>query len=451
MNLLVITRHALLVERLRTAFEGAGHGILHVEDPIQALATEAWSGTQLLLLDGDGNPVDGYRLCHLLRGESRHLFQNLGIFIILENPPTPEELDRLDRADGDGFVSATESIQELIHLLAPAMGGDFARTSGPPVPLLASGLRKPSFKRLQELLRHFHFDLHAHPIREIPAARDALKSSILLMGVEAVGTQALADLQFLREQGGIPYVILVGRPPDDAMQRRLFFAGVSDWLPLPLSEPRLLHACRKALEHLHALRIKREFEQQIEDLRERRVMLEMEAAALRNEVLTDPLTGLLNRRAFDQNLQHALNQWERHRRNFVLILGDIDHFKLVNDRFGHLVGDQVLKGIAQRMKDALRKSDLAFRIGGEEFAVILAETALKAGAQVAEKLRQRIDHQPLVLDGGQNLFPTMSFGVGGPDGGGPQELFLRVDQALYRAKSAGRNGVAVDTTSLTEA
>jgi diguanylate cyclase (GGDEF)-like protein len=443
MNLLVITRHGALVDRLRTAFEGAGHSVSQVDDQIQALAAEAWSSTQLLLVDALGDPLDGYRLCNLLRGESRHLFQNLGIFIILEGPPTEADLTRLKQVDADGFLSREDGIQQLIALLGPALGGDFMRASGPPVPLLAAGLRKATLDRVQGLLRHFHFDLHPCPVREVPAARAELNASILLLGTHSDGTRTLADLQFLREQGGMPYVMLLGRPPEDALQRKLFFAGVADWLPLPLSEPRLLHACRRALEYLHAQRIKREFEQQIGELRERRVLLEMEATSLRSEVLTDPLTGLLNRRAFDQNLQHAIHQWERHRRSFVLVLSDVDHFKLVNDRFGHLVGDQVLKGLAQRMKNALRRSDLAFRIGGEEFALILTETSLKAGSEVAEKLRRRIDQEPILLDGGQRVFPTMSFGVGSPDSEGPQNLFHRVDQALYRVKNSGRNGVEV--------
>jgi diguanylate cyclase (GGDEF)-like protein len=172
-------------------------------------------------------------------------------------------------------------------------------------------------------------------------------------------------------------------------------------------------------------------------------MLEIEAAALRSEVLTDPLTELLNRRAFDQNLEHAIRQWERHRRAFVLLLGDVDHFKLINDRFGHPVGDEVLRQMAARIRTGLRKSDLAFRIGGEEFAVLLTETSLKAGADVADKLRRRIDEEPMVLPAGQIIFPTMSFGVGGPDAHSPSALLALVDRALYQAKRLGRNRVVV--------
>jgi len=267
---------------------------------------------------------------------------------------------------------------------------------------------------------------------------------MLLLGLDVTGTRTLAFLQSLRELETHPYAILVGKEPREALLRRLFLAGGRDWVPLPFSPPLLLQACRRGMEWVHARRIQLEFESQINDLRERRVLLEMEAASLRNEVLMDPLTGLLNRRAFNQNLENALNQWQRHRRPFVLILGDLDHFKLINDRFGHLVGDQVLRSVAQRLRASLRRSDLAFRIGGEEFAILLMETGIKAGTDVAEKLRRCIDGGPVTLDSGREIFPTMSFGVGCPgDERDPASLFLAVDQAMYLAKHRGRNRVAV--------
>jgi diguanylate cyclase (GGDEF)-like protein len=267
---------------------------------------------------------------------------------------------------------------------------------------------------------------------------------VLLLGLSAGGVEgALSMLTQLREQNRLPYTILVGQVKDESAQRRLLLAGICDWVPLPLSSPRLIHACKRAIEWMHVRRIQTEYESAIHDLRERRSMLEIEAAALRNEVLTDPLTELLNRRAFDQNLEHALRQWERHRRAFVLLLGDVDHFKLINDRFGHPVGDEVLRQMAARIRSALRKSDLAFRIGGEEFAVLLSETTLKAGAEVANKLRRRIDEDPILLPAGQTIFPTMSFGVGGPGATSPAALLAQVDKALYQAKSLGRNRVVV--------
>jgi len=444
MNLLVISRHAGLTERLRMAFEGAGHRILHAGDPLEALALDAWGEAQLLLVDAAGDPMDGFHLCRLLRGEARVLFRNLPILLILDRAPTPQDQEALHLADGDGFVRAGATIQQLLNHLGPILAGGAPRGEGQRLPVLAVGLHPDLGPKAQELLQHDLLEVHTVPANKASSVQHRLNAPILLLGLSSGGlTAALALLAQLREQGHLPYTILLGQVKDEAAQRKLLLAGVSDWVPLPLSGPRLVHACRRAMQWLHARRIQVEFESAIHDLRERRSMLEIEAASLRSEVLTDPLTELLNRRAFDQHLEHAIRQWERNGRSFVLLLGDIDHFKLINDRFGHPMGDEVLRGMAALIRSSLRKSDLAFRIGGEEFAVLLNETSLKAGAEVAEKLRRRIDQEPVLLPTGQTIFPTMSFGLAGPGPTDSMGLIALVDKALYQAKRLGRNRVVI--------
>lgn len=442
MNLLAITRHEMLTERLRTAFEGAGHRVRAVADHLHALAGEAWNGAHVMLVDAAGEPLDGYRLCNLLRAESRSLFRSLPIFLVLDHPPTPADQARLAEVDGDGFVDAGASLHQLLTLLGPLMeGAGSPRGPRPRTTLLATGLTPGQTARLGEMAQHLGFDLAACARRDLPGRAREQRPPIVFLGCGRSVDRCQALLQDLAALGRAPYPILVGPLPAEAAQRRLFTAGAMDWMVPPLSGPLLLHTLRRAVEWIHIKRVQMECQAQLGDLVEQRKVLELETSALRSEVLTDALTGLLNRRAFDQHLDHACNQWERHRRGFVLILGDLDYFKLINDRFGHLVGDQVLQAVAQRMSASLRRSDLAFRIGGEEFAVILTESSLRAGAEVAEKIRRRIDETPVRLESGQNVFPTMSFGIGAPDPGGCATLFARVDQALYVAKRKGRNRI----------
>ena len=443
MNLLAITQHAMLLERLRTAFEGAGHSVTVVQDHLHALASEAWIGSHLLVVDAGGEPLDGYRLCHLLRAESRSLFRNLPIFLVLDHPPTEQDQALLTEVDGDGFLEAGASIQTLLTVLGPLMEGAMVRGQRTRTTLLALGLTGAHAARITEVVHHLGFDLQAGARKNLAQLVQAWNPPVLFLGLGRSIEQTQAILRGLAALPAAPYPILVGPLPSEAGQRKLLTAGAMDWLTVPLSGPMMLHACRKAAEWIHMRCIQSECQYQIKDLVEQRKVLELEASALRNEVLTDPLTELLNRRAFSQHLEHAVNQWERHHRSFVLILGDLDYFKLINDRFGHLVGDQVLKAVAQRIGSSLRRSDLAFRIGGEEFAILLSESSLHAGAEVAEKIRRRIDEQPVTMDSGQNVFPTMSFGLGAPDGGECSALFARVDQALYLAKRKGRNRIEV--------
>ena len=443
MNILAITQNTQLLDRLRAAFEGAGHELNAVPDHLEALVGEAWNRAHLILVEAKGDPMDGYRLCHLLRAEPRALFRALPIFMILEHPPWAEDRARLLEVDGDGFVETNCSIQRLLKLFGPLLEGALLRGDGPPVPLVGCDLTPASAKRIREGVEHYGFSLQLCASKALPEALAQWQPPILFQGLGRSADQALESLRSLSCLAQAPYPVLVGNIKGEAQQRQLLTAGTMDWLTLPLSVPMVLHVLRKAMAWRHAKRVQQECQLQIHDLVERRVLLEMEASALRSEVVTDSLTELLNRRAFDQNLEHAVNQWQRHHRAFVLVLGDLDYFKLINDRFGHQVGDQVLKAVAQRIRESLRRSDLAFRIGGEEFAVLLSETILAAGVDVAEKIRRRIYERPVTLDSGQCVFPTMSFGVGGPEEENPDSLFRRVDEALYAAKRKGRNRVEV--------
>ena len=440
MNLLVATQHADLVERLRMAFEGQGHRVIHVPDTLHALADEAWNQAQLILVDAVGDPLDGYRFCQLLRGEVRDLFRNLPILLLAEHEPAPAAI----RSCGaDGWLRPEAPIQELLETLGPVMDSSLEGESGHDVGVLGVGLSPAMGRKLAAQLGHFHLTLQLATAEEAGRKLGELKPSLLLLGTDATGEKAIHLMEALKGYGPLPPVLVLGRVPDEAHQRRLLLSGIHDWLGLPITGPRLLHACRRALEWSRARRLRSEYEGLMQGLREQRTMLEIEAEALRTEVLTDPLTGLLNRRAFDQNLEHHLNQWARHKRPFVLVLGDVDHFKLVNDRFGHSVGDEVLKGIAARVRSGLRRSDLAFRIGGEEFAVILPETSISAGSEVAEKLRRRVDEDPLTLLDGRTVISSISLGAGYPGAESARELVDRVDSALYRAKQSGRNQVAL--------
>ena len=445
MSILAITQHAPLLERLRSAFGPTGHEVRPCASALEVLTQAAWAQAQAVLVDAEGDPMDGYQFCHLLRAESRMLCQNVPVYLILDHPPGAEDQVRLRDAEGNGFLDVGDSPRRLFELISrhPAPEAPGQRRADQPSMVLAAGLDQTTRQRLTESLGHLGFSLEACAWSELPGALAAHLPVLLLLGAGGGATEARACLDSLPSLTKAPYPVLVGHPGEETVLADRLASGSLDWLALPVSEPLLALVVRRALERRHDRRVLQECRRQIDGLVTHRDHLEAEAALLRNEVLMDPLTELLNRRAFTQHLDHATNQWVRHLRPFVLILGDLDYFKLINDRFGHLVGDQVLKAVSQRIRATLRRSDLAFRIGGEEFAILLTETHLSAGLDVADKIRRRIDEAPVTLETGQSVFPTMSFGIGGPEGAEPEELFARVDQALYSAKHKGRNRVEV--------
>ena len=166
---------------------------------------------------------------------------------------------------------------------------------------------------------------------------------------------------------------------------------------------------------------------------------------LEQMAMKDGLTDLFNRRAFDQFLSQEVKAAERYRSPICLLLGDVDNFKAVNDRFGHPVGDTLLKELAALLTDSLREVDKVARYGGEEFAIILSRTDVASGTVLAARIRERIERHVFMIEQ-LPIRLTLSLGVAGYAPGSkrsPEELVDAADQALYQAKARGRNRVEV--------
>lgn len=173
---------------------------------------------------------------------------------------------------------------------------------------------------------------------------------------------------------------------------------------------------------------------------------------LEHESMTDPLTGLFNRRHMNRRLDEEAARARRYGQPLSIVMLDIDQFKSINDRLGHLAGDYILESIALRLQHNLRRVDLAARFGGEEFVIIAPHTDLESALQLAEKLRSEIAETPIILKGHEHVPPcapdelsvTVSVGVASldiePDSRDNADFLIqRADDALYRAKAGGRN------------
>lgn len=163
----------------------------------------------------------------------------------------------------------------------------------------------------------------------------------------------------------------------------------------------------------------------------------------RQEARTDALTGVSNRKAFDEKLHLNLGKWLREDVPFVLILIDLDHFKRINDSHGHQSGDRVLEVVGDSMKQLVRQGDFVARIGGDEFGILLPHTEIDIGRQVAERIREKVALETSeVQHNGEQVAVALSIGVAAvrPDDT-TQTLFARADDALYHSKRHGRNQV----------
>jgi diguanylate cyclase (GGDEF)-like protein len=160
--------------------------------------------------------------------------------------------------------------------------------------------------------------------------------------------------------------------------------------------------------------------------------------------LHDPLTGLANRRKFAERFEYDMARAARASMPLSLLMVDIDHFKAINDRHGHLAGDSCLKALAALLAGSVRAVDLVARFGGEEFVVLLPEMSAVQSLLAGERMRSRVEKHPVDIEAGAPpVTMTVSVGAATTAGAaiGLEELLARADEAVYRAKRAGRNQV----------
>jgi diguanylate cyclase (GGDEF)-like protein len=251
---------------------------------------------------------------------------------------------------------------------------------------------------------------------------------LILLDVDlpnADGFEVCRRLKELPTTRHIPIIFLTGTTSTESKVRGLDLGAV-DYVTKPFDEVELRARVRAAL------RTKR-----LQDILEQQSFL-------------DALTGLWNRAYLNRRLEAEVNVAQRYGRPLSILLADIDHFKLVNDSHGHLLGDVVLQGVALELQDCARRSDIVTRFGGEELAVLLTDTMLKGALGVAERLRVAIESR--VFDTRQDrISVTASLGVASSDEIEgpltPAALLGAADQALYAAKDAGRNCVFAHTRS----
>jgi two-component system cell cycle response regulator len=233
----------------------------------------------------------------------------------------------------------------------------------------------------------------------------------------------------IRRMGSEPYVYVILLTAQDEPDEIVagFQAGADDYITKPFAVQELEARVRTGARIA-------ELQEQLIAARER----------LRIEATHDSLTGLLNRAAFFDGFHKEVVRARRYKTPLALIMADIDHFKAINDRHGHPIGDAVLRETARRLRGSIRASDVIGRYGGEEFVVAAPDCNLHDAMALAERFRTAICGLPIQAIDGEVLV-TMSLGVAATSDMDEADRLLEVaDEALYRAKSAGRNTVEVE-------
>ncbi|MDF1634820.1 PleD family two-component system response regulator [Mycoplana sp. MJR14] len=422
--------------------------VLTADNGYDALAICERTQVDLILLDVMMPGIDGFEVCERLKENPRTAHIPVVMVTALDQPS-----DRVRglKAGADDFLTKPVNdlqlmsrVKSLVRLktltdelrvraaTAEAIGMETGLAGAigdePGSVLLVDG-RASSQERIVRALK---------PIAEVScmsdpqaALFDAAENPFELVIVNANFSdydplRLCSQLRSLERTRFLP-ILLIAEQGDDDMIVRALDLGVTDYLMRPVDANELL------ARSLTQIRRKR-----YNDRLRASVRQTIELA------VTDGLTGLHNRRYLDSHLKLLIDRSLARGRQMSICMTDIDRFKLINDTYGHDVGDVVLREFASRLRTAVRGADLACRYGGEEFVLVMPDTSAETAAAVAERLRMTIEQEPFRLsDGGVPLQVTASIGIASllPQGDAPETLLKRADNALYEAKRAGRNRV----------
>lgn len=244
----------------------------------------------------------------------------------------------------------------------------------------------------------------------------------------ADGLRLCSQVRSLERTRHLPIIILV-EPGDEARLMRGLDMGINDYLMRPIDRHELLARVKTQIKR-----------KRHSDFLRHRLAESVEMS------ITDALTGLHNRRYMEGHLKTLVSDSLRTGRSLSMLVADIDHFKVVNDTHGHDAGDTVLREFANRIKRNTRGIDLACRLGGEEFVIIMPDTEMARAYQVGERLRACIAADNFMLNPQLGIRVTASIGLGTLEQSDdtPETIFKRADMALYAAKRRGRNRVVAD-------
>lgn len=263
------------------------------------------------------------------------------------------------------------------------------------------------------------------------AALHACEYELVILSLDLLNEDALrlvAQLRASEELRNLAILILI-EEHEEEMLAKAFEVGVHDYLVRPIERSELLLRTRTQIRHhRYQKRLSSDYQNSL---------------AL---AVTDSLTGLYNRHYLETHLPRMLEASLADGKNLVVMLIDIDHFKAVNDRYGHASGDKVLKEVAARIHANVRSFDLVSRLGGEEFVVVMPDCSLQFVQATAERVRAGLSDKPILLEGeNEAITVTVSLGVAQLQGQAdmPEALLKRADLAMYKAKEAGRNKVWV--------
>jgi two-component system cell cycle response regulator len=421
--------------------------VLTACDGATALQIASDERPDIILLDVMMPGMDGFETCRRLKADP--VTRHIPVVLVTALDGREDKIKGLD-AGADDFVTKPiddvilfARVRSLLRLKSvmdelrereesgrrigvDTDGAGRLRGSGGRV-LIVDDNERQAGKMADQLSGEHRLTIESDPAAALIAARGPVDLMIVnVSSAEFDGLRFVAQTRSTEASRRIPILAVVD-PADRPRLLKALELGVNDILPRPV-DPEELDARSRT-------QIKRK---RYADFLKQKLDYSLEMA------VTDALTGLHNRRYMAGQLQALVGRAGQGGEPVAVLVMDIDHFKLVNDSFGHDAGDEVLREFAVRLATNVRAIDLPCRFGGEEFVVVMPGASLEAAARVADRIRRDIEGQPFpIMGGAEGLTITVSVGVAASTGVGdtPEALLKRADEGVYEAKERGRNQV----------
>ena len=449
-RILVVDDQAANVRLLEARLQAEYYDVCTAADGYEAIEAARREQPDLILLDVMMPGMDGYETCQRLKADAST--RHIPVVMVTALDQREDRIRGLE-AGADDFltkpiddVALFARVRSLLRLKAvldelrhresssamSELQADFADDPAEIASAIIVSADPRSGARYAAALPE---QVRAHAVTDPVEALEAMRKGIDLLIVDLThpdydGLRLCARVRSDTATRQLP-VLTVVNPDDTAQAVRALDLGVNDIIHRPVDAGELNARVRTLLRRKrYADRLRDQLDQSLE------------------MAITDPLTGLYNRRYINSRLRQALASANNGGAPVSVLTADIDHFKSINDLYGHEAGDVVLRDFADRMQGALRALDLAARYGGEEFLVVMPGAGLAEARVAGERLRAIIADRPFLLEDGTDIAVTVSVGLAQAVPGETVEgLLRRADTALYTAKHEGRNQVQAATAA----